>query len=197
MPTPSREAADAAITSMLRERGFDGIVRSLMGTTRAPQQMAEDAVMHAVAQTLKRADDHEVTNVATYVFVSARNELFRILKAEGRFRTIDEQDGDPDSEPELTEAEANDLLRWIKTLIKDWNENIRIATSLALDHAFLDEWQDLTMDDFASELEDILGVEVSAKTAAMWKHRGLTRLRNQMNGIETDNENTEDERSKS
>lgn len=187
MLTPSRNAAETAITSMLHDRGFDRIVRSLMGSTRAPQQMAEDAIMHAVAQTLKRAEEHDVLNVPTYVFVSARNELFRILKNEGRYRSLDEKEDQ--AHPQVSEAEARDLLRWIKSLIKDWNENIRVATSLALDHAFLDEWQDLSMDDFAAELEEILGTEVSAKKAALWKHRGLARLRNKMSGIETDDTN--------
>ena len=185
------------IRGMLRDRRLDGIVRTLQTQFHGQPQLAEDAVLEAIARLLSQIERNDITHVVPYVQKVASNyikkELDR-LKPIGGIDSLDAKaDGsESDWEPEadlsyehvpgrLDDQVGRDLLAALKALTAGWNENIRVITNLVLEHAFADDYDWMTADDLAQEATAILGFEVSAATASMWKSRGLKRLREHFN----------------
>lgn len=183
---------------MLRDRRLDGIVRTLESQFHGQPQLAEDAVLEAIARLLRQIERNDVPHVVTYVQKVATNyikkELQRLKPIGGGMDSLDAKVDDPvskwDPEAELSfedtpgrlaDQVGRDLLVGLKTLTAGWNENIRVITNLVLEHVFADDFDWMTADDLAQEATAILGVEVSAATASMWKSRGLKRLREHFN----------------
>lgn len=193
-----RQRIEDEIKGMLRDRRLDGIVRTLESQFHGQSQLAEDAVLEAIARLLRQIERNDVAHVLTYVQKVATNyikkELHRLKPIGGGIDSLDAKVDDVNSEwdPEaelsygdtpgrLDDQVGRDLLAGLKALTAGWNENIRVITNLVLEHVFADDYDWMTADDLAQEATAILGVEMSSATASMWKSRGLKRLREHFN----------------
>ena len=193
-----RQRVEDEIKGMLRDRRLDGIVRTLQAHFHGQPQLAEDAVLEAISRLLRQIERNDVSHVLTYIQKVATNfmkkELHRLKPIGGGVDSLDAKLDDPDTdwdlEADLTSKDTpgrlddqigRDLLAGLKAVTATWNENIRVITNLVLDHVFADDYDWMTADDLAQEASAILGIEVSAATASMWKSRGLKRLRDHFN----------------
>lgn len=183
---------------MLVSQRLDGVVRTLESQFHGHPQLAQDAVLEAIARLLVQIERNDVSHVLTYIQKVATNYIKKELKKlESAGVTLDSLDAalendvegwepvavlaDDETPGRLDEQVARDLLASLKAVTATWNENIRVVTNLVLDHTFADDYDWMTADDLAQEAGAILGVEVSAATATMWKARGLKRLREHFN----------------
>lgn len=182
---------------MLADRRLDGIVRTLESQFPGQPQLAQDAVLEAIARLLKQIERNDVSHVLTYVQKVATNYIKKELTKLERLGGIDSldaklNDDESEWEPEATlsngetpdrldEQVGRELLAGLKAITANWNENVRVVTNLVLDHTFEDDYDWMTADDLAQEAGAILGIEVTAQTASMWKSRGLQRLRQHFN----------------
>jgi DNA-directed RNA polymerase specialized sigma24 family protein len=192
--TARRRRVEGEIKEMLLNQRLDGIVRTLESQFHGHPQLAQDAVLEAIARLLVQIERNEVSHVLTYIQKVATNYIKKELKKlEQAGVTVDSLDAalgydEANWEPEaalayedtpgrLDEQVARDLLASLKAITALWNENIRVVTNLVLDHTFADDYDWMTADDLAQEAGAILGIEVNAATATMWKARGLRRIR--------------------
>lgn len=193
-----RRRVEDEIKKMLVDQRLDGIIRTLESQFRGHSQLAEDAVLEAIARVLQQIERNDVTHVVTYIKMVATNyikrELDKLKKIGGTVDSLDarlesvESDWEPqadlsgaDTPGRLDEQVGRDLLNGLKAITASWNDNIRVVTNLVLDHTFADDYDWMTADDLAQEASAILGVEVNAAVASMWKSRGLKRLRDHFN----------------
>ncbi len=190
--TARRRRVEDEIKKMLVDRRLDGVVRALESRFPGRAQLAEDAVLEAVARLIRQIERNDVAHVLTYIQMVASNYIKNELKKLERLESLDAKLEDENSvwEPEadlldgdspgrLDEQVGRELLVGLKAITATWNENIRVVTNLVLDHTFADDYDWMTADDLAQEASAILGEEVSPATASMWKSRGLKRLRAQ------------------
>jgi DNA-directed RNA polymerase specialized sigma24 family protein len=193
-----RQRVEDEIKGMLLDRRLDGIVRTLETQVHGQSHLAEDAVLEAIARVLQQIEHNDVPHVLTYIQKVATNyikkELTKLKRVGGAIDSLDARLEDEENEwgPEadlsdedtpgrLDEQVGRDLLNGLKAITATWNDNIRVVTNLVLDHTFADDYDWMTSDDLAQEANAILGIEVSAATASMWKARGLKRLREHFN----------------
>ncbi|WP_392507882.1 RNA polymerase sigma factor [Naumannella halotolerans] len=196
--TARRRRVEAEIKAMLGDRRLDGIIRTLESQFHGQPQLAEDAVLEAIARLLRQIERNDIPHVLTYIQKVATNyikkELTKLKRVGGSIDSLDVKLEDEQAEwqPEadlsnddtpgrLDEQVGRDLLNGLKAITATWNDNIRVVTNLVLDHTFADDYDWMTADDLAQEASAILGIEVSAGTASMWKARGLKRLREHFN----------------
>jgi DNA-directed RNA polymerase specialized sigma24 family protein len=196
--TSRRRRVEAEIKAMLVDRRLDGMVRALESRFHGHSQLAEEAVLEAIARVLRQIEHNEIPHVLTYIQKVATNyikkELVKLNQVGGAIDSLDgrlesdENGWEPEAElsnddtpGRLDEQVGRDLLDGLKALTATWNDNIRVVTNLVLDHTFADDYDWMTADDLAHEASAILGIEVSAATASMWKARGLKRLREHFN----------------
>ncbi len=196
--TVRRRRVEAEIKAMLVDQRLDGIVRTLESQFHAQSHLAEDAVLEAIARVLQQIERNDIPHVLTYIQKVATNyikkELTKLKRLGGAIDSLDAklEDDEHEWEPEadlsdedtpgrLDEQVGRDLLAGLKAITANWNDNIRVVTNLVLDHTFADDYDWMTADDLAQEASAILGIEVSAATASMWKARGLKRLREHFN----------------
>lgn len=167
---------------MLRDGRFDGLVRRLQAQVPSHRQLAEDAVLEAVARLIAHVERRQVTHVAAFLYRVALNFMRRELKRGLGLESPLHDDAAralaaPDRADALDEQIGRDLLNTLKQITATWNDNIRVVTNLVLDHAFADDYDWMTAEDLASEASQILGAELPPATVTMWKARGLRRLR--------------------
>lgn len=196
--TARRRRVETEIKAMLVDQRLDGIVRALESQFHGQSHLAEDAVLEAIARVLRQIEHNDVPHVLTYIQKVAANyikkELAKLKRVGGAIDSLDArlEDDECEWEPEadlsdedtpgrLDEQVGRDLLAGLKAITAIWNDNIRVVTNLVLDHTFADDYDWMTADDLAQEASAILGIEVSAATASMWKARGLKRLREHFN----------------
>lgn len=196
--TARRRRVEGEIREMLVSQRLDGVIRTLESQFHGHPQLAQDAVLEAIARLLVQIERNDVSHVLTYIQKVATNYIKKELKKlEPAGVTLDSLDAalendvegwepvavlaDDETPGRLDEQVARDLLASLKAVTATWNENIRVVTNLVLDHTFADDYDWMTADDLAQEAGAILGVEVSAATATMWKARGLKRLREHFN----------------
>lgn len=195
--TARRRRVEDEIREMLISQRLDGIVRTLESRFHGHPQLAQDAVLEAIARLLVQIERNDVSHVLTYIQKVATNYIKKELaKLEQAGLTVDSLDAaledetgwepeavlaDDDTPGRLDDQVARDLLTGLKAITATWNENIRVVTNLVLDHTFADDYDWMTADDLAQEAGAILGIEVSAATATMWKARGLRRIREHFN----------------
>ncbi|MEF2255314.1 RNA polymerase sigma factor [Microbacterium schleiferi] len=196
--TARRRHVEAEIKAMLRDQRLDGIVRTLESQFHGQRQLAEDAVLEAIERVLKKIEHDDVAHVLSYIQMVAVNYVKKELTKQKRFGggidSLDAKLADEEMEWEpqadlsnddtpgrLDEQIGRDLLNGLKAITATWNDNIRVVTNLVLDHTFADDYDWMTADDLAQEASAILGIDVSAATASMWKARGLKRLREHFN----------------
>lgn len=160
---------------MLADRRFDGLIRRLNAKYPGHRQLAEDAACHAVVKILERIASTEIRSVGAYLYQVADNHIRKTLG--GVIPELDIDDYDPKDDEIPDALEGAELHRLLKRATVGWNDNIRVVTNLVMDHIFLDDYDWMTAEDLADEASAILGEEVSAASASMWKSRGLARLR--------------------
>lgn len=189
MPSTTATAAGEAIAEMVRDRRLDGVVRSLATKYSAPLALVEDAVSIATAKVLRRAEEHEIQGMVPYFYRSADNALKTLLKKEGKYAGLrDDYDEEDERIHDVADVDGANLLKWLKSLTKDWPDHLRVATNLVLDYAFSEEWDEPTAEQLAQELEDTLLEPVSAVNARKWKSRGLARLRAEISAMYEQND---------
>jgi DNA-directed RNA polymerase specialized sigma24 family protein len=196
--TARRHRVENEIRAMLVDQRLDGIVRTLESRFHGQSHLAEDAVLEAISRVLRQIERNDVPHVLTYIQKVATNyinkELAKLKQVGGAVDSLDARLEDEESQGELEahlsnedtpgrldEQVGRDLLIGLKAITATWNDNIRVVTNLVLEHSFADDYDWMTADDLAQEASAILGIEVSAATASMWKARGLKRLREHFN----------------
>lgn len=183
--TDSKSRVGREIADMVRDRRIDGMVRMLANRRGAPLAMAEDAVSSAAVSVLERSAVHEIDDVAGYFFRAADNKLKRLLVQSNRHSDLAELEHAADDEaddglPKHSDVDAQNLLAWFKGLTKDWNTNLRVTVDIVLDAAFSIEYDELTSEELAEELESVLMEPVSPVNARQWKSRALRRLKDEV-----------------
>ncbi|CCI51682.1 sigma factor [Nostocoides jenkinsii] len=82
-----RRRVEGEIRALLNDRRLDGIVRTLESHFPGNPQLAEDAVLEAVARLIQQIERNDVTHVVTYIQKVATNyikkELTRLAQLGG------------------------------------------------------------------------------------------------------------------
>lgn len=176
--TDPAEDPVAALEGLIRQRFLEGLVRQLeRGYPGAGYAKCEDAVCEAAARLVERLrKPPAVTDVRSYISKVAHNVLKNhAQRVDNHESPLEERD---DREVSSAEEEA---LRFaaveaIKAEIKLWeNAHIREVMLVTIEAVAIGE--PIEMAEIAEIAGQNLGEELSLQSVAVWKSRGLKKLR--------------------
>jgi len=185
--TPPTGAAQQ-LEELLLDRTFDGVVRySRARHPDVPAQVVEDAVLAVIARLV--TNDHgPKDNIFYYLARAVDRQLASAHRRPGRHDEPlnpdkpEHQLADPAAGPEETvlRPESGRLaLEYLLSLLRRWdNERMALVVELHLRAALDDE--PLSPEEAAEIATGVLDEEIRPGTAAVWKHRGLSRLAAQL-----------------
>jgi DNA-directed RNA polymerase specialized sigma24 family protein len=168
----------ADLQDLVRQRFLEGLVRQLERSyPEAGYAKCEDAVCEAAARLVERLrKPPAITDVRSYISKIAHNVLKNSAqRVDNHERPLDEHDDHamPSAEAEALRFAA---LEAIKAEIKNWeNAHIREVMLVTVEAVAIGEPIELA--EIAEIAGQNLGEELSLSSVAVWKSRGLKKLR--------------------
>lgn len=188
MRRKTTRTAKAQCEKLIQDHFPEGLIRFLEGKfSTARLEDIEDAVIEGFVKFLAKGE--ELEKPAGYITVVAVHHMQRLFARSAKEvlpegDLDDEGDADPWADPTANQVIDEMTFGFVRKIVEGWQSvNVRSATLLVLEAAKLEE--PISSTELAEELEGQLGEDVLPDTARQWRKRGLDRLREELQKMDS------------